>query len=246
MSRLSPWHWWRVFLALPNTHPFKTIGMALLVALICSFAVALTAVTLKPLRDENWLRESAASLVELVQVLDLGAPRARLVELASGAYVMQVPGTRTALDPNRDLAGLGEIETVGEVYELYADGHLELVVLPVRGTGYQSLLKGYLALRGDLNTIAALSFHEQNETPGMGARIKEQAWQDLWSGKQLADASGTIRIEVVRGKGEGDHQVDGISGATRTLTGVSKLVRFWLGPDGYGPYLAQLKSREGG
>ena len=83
------------------------------------------------------------------------------------------------------------------------------------------------------------------ETPGLGARIENDAWQALWPGKQVADAEGVIRIEVVKGAGAGPHEVDGITGATRTSTGVTNLLRFWLGPDGYGPYLERLRSESG-
>jgi len=246
MSKSLPLRWWFDFLALPNTSPFKTIGIAFMVALVCSFAVSLTAVKLKPLHQANQLRESAASLVEVMEALGYGMPRQRLVTLADGAYAGKDSGTREVLDSEQDLAGLGELETVAVVYELYEEGGLQLVVLPVRGSGYQSLLKGYLVLEADLNTVAALTFHEQNETPGMGARIEEEAWQSLWIGKQVADKEGIFRLRVVRGKGEGDHEVDGISGATRTVTGISKLLQFWLGPQGYGPYLQRLKSRYAG
>lgn len=245
MASVNPLKWWQSFLALPNPYPVKTIGIALLVALACSFAVALTAITLKPTLDTNRLRESAASLVELVETLGLDLPTARQVELASGAYVPRVPGTTARLDAGRDLAGLVEVETVAEVYELRRDGRVELVVLPVRGAGYQSVLKGYLALHADLNTIAALTFHEQNETPGMGAKITSKAWQALWVGKRVAGDDGEIRIRAVRGGGDGDHEVDGISGATRTVTGINNLLRFWLGPDGYGPYLERLRAETG-
>ena len=243
MNKVLPLHWWRNFLELPNPHPLKTIGMAFLVALVCSFVVALTAVSLKPLHNANQLRESAASLVEVMEALGYGIPSRRLVTLADGTYAEKDPNARITLEAEQDLAGLGEIETVAELYELYEDGQLMLVVLPVRGSGYQSLLKGYLVLEADLNTVAALTFHEQNETPGMGARIEEKAWQSLWIGKQVADKDGVFRLKVVRGKGEGVHEVDGISGATRTVTGISKLLQFWLGPQGYGPYLIRIKSR---
>ncbi len=245
MTSVNPARWWQAFLGLPNPHPAKTIGIALLVALACSVTVALTAINLKPLHDANRLRESAASLVALIDALGVAMPRARLVDLASGEYVAQDPGAKIALDAGRDLAGLGEIEAVAEVYELFDDGRVELVVLPVRGAGYQSVLKGYLALRADLDTIAALTFHEQNETPGMGAKIADPAWQALWTGKRVADADGTIRVRAVRGDGEGEHEVDGISGATRTVTGINNLLQFWLGPDGYGPYLARLRAESG-
>ena len=241
MSRANPLSWWRSFLTMPNTHPLKTVGVVFLVALTCSFAVSLTAITLKPLQDANRLRQSAASLVEVLEVLDVGMPRVRMVELATGAYAKRDPGIWLVIASDQDIAGLGELETVATVYEVYQDDQLQLVILPVRGSGYKSTLKGYLALRGDLNTVAALTFHEQDETPGMGARIEEKHWQALWTGKQVVDEDGVIRIEVVKGEGAGVHEVDGISGATRTGSGVTKLVQFWLGPNGYGPYLARLK-----
>jgi Na+-transporting NADH:ubiquinone oxidoreductase subunit C len=45
---------------------------------------------------------------------------------------------------------------------------------------------------------------------------------------------------------EASFQVDGISGATRTSEGVSDLLRFWLGEDGFGPFLATLGAPRGG
>lgn len=245
MVSLNPFSWWRAFLALPNSHPVKAVGVVLLVALVSSLVVSVTAVTLKPLQDANRLRESAASMMEMLKTLGGGTPDTRLVDLASGAYTNRDPGTKTDLPVGRDSAGLGRREDVATVYELREDGALKLVILPVRGTGYQSTLKGYLALKADLNTVAALTFYEQAETPGMGARISENAWQALWSGKQVTDTQGIIRIEVVKGAGAGVHEVDGISGATRTGTGITNLVRFWLGPDGYGPYLKRLERERG-
>jgi len=245
MFRFNPISWWRGFLGLRNDSPAKTVGVALLVALVCSLVVSVTAVTLRPLQDANRLAESAAQMLGMLETLGEGIPDSRLVDIATGAYVNRDPDTSTELPAEGDGAGLGSREDVATVYELRDGGALRLVILPVRGAGYQSMLKGYLALQADLNTVAALTFHEQDETPGMGARIEEDAWQALWPGKQVADAEGVIRIEVVRGAGAGLHEVDGISGATRTGNGVSNLLRFWLGPDGYGPYLDRLRTETG-
>lgn len=237
----SPFSWWRHFLRLPNDSPAKALGVALLVALACAFVVSVTAVTLRPLQKANRLADSAAHMLELLETLGAGIPDTRLVDLSTGAYVSRDPGTRTELPDNRDLAGLGSREDVATVFELRDGGLLRLVILPVRGAGYQSVLKGYLALKADLNTVAALTFYEQDETLGMGARVEDDAWQALWPGKQITDAEGVIRIKVVKGAGAGVHEVDGISGATRTGNGVTNLLQFWLGPDGYGPYLDRLK-----
>ncbi len=238
MPSANPLHWGRSFLALPNESAVKTIGVALFVALSCSLVVSVTAVALKPLRDANRQAQSAARMLD---ILGSGVPRTRLVELATGAYVDRNPGTSTQLPPERDRAGLGSREDVASVFEVREGGALKLVILPVRGTGYQSTLKGYLALKADLKTVAALVFYEHGETPGLGARIERDAWRALWPDKQLSDDEGVIRLEVVKGAGTGVHEVDGISGATRTGRGVTRLIQFWAGPDGYGPYLGRLR-----
>jgi Na+-transporting NADH:ubiquinone oxidoreductase subunit C len=245
MASANPISWWRGFIALPNDTPAKTLGVALLVALVCSLVVSIAAVTLKPLRDANRLADSAAHITGIVEILGAGLPDTRFVDLATGAYVDRDPGTRADLPAERDFAGLGSREDVATVFELREGSELKLVILPVRGTGYQSTLKGYLALKADLNTVAALSFYAHKETPGLGSRIEESAWRALWPGKRVADAEGVISIEVVKGAGAGVHQVDGISGATRTGIGITNLVRFWLGPDGYGPYLQRLRKEAG-
>ena len=230
-----------------KTHnSLKTLGVAFLVALVCSIIVSISAVTLRPLQDANRLGESSQALVDMVGALGAGTPKALLIERTSGKTVRRDNARTTKLDPEHDIAGIGQIEDVLTVYELFNNSGLEMIILPVRGSGYKSTLKGYLALKGDLNTIAALTFHQQDETPGMGALIMEKQWQALWADKHIADENGTIRIEVTKGSAGTDEnkmfEVDGISGATRTGRGVTNLVRFWLGPDGYGPYIQRLKS----
>ncbi|MEO2048054.1 MAG: FMN-binding protein [Pirellulales bacterium] len=55
-----------------------------------------------------------------------------------------------------------------------------------------------------------------------------------------------MALQVVKGmvpsnSPQAIHQIDGLSGATITSRGVSNLVRYWLGPDGFGPYLEKLR-----
>jgi Na+-transporting NADH:ubiquinone oxidoreductase subunit C len=119
-----------------------------------------------------------------------------------------------------------------------------LVILPVYGVGYQAMIRGYLALEGDLNTVAGLTITEQAETPGLGAKITEPAWQALWPGTKLADDTGAIHFAVVKGGATTDYEVDGITGATRTGNAVANMIRFWVGPDGFGPVLDKLKRGE--
>jgi Na+-transporting NADH:ubiquinone oxidoreductase subunit C len=267
MSDLSPLTWWRRFLALPNDSLSKTLGVALLVALVAATAVSVTAISLKPRQQahveaarEAKLAVMVATLPGLADILrETGAEtlEAVLVDLQTGQIAIDTDpagydylaaqsdaAQGMALVAADDGAGIGMRPDLAPVYLLRGADGLALVVLPVYGKGYQSTIRAYLALRGDLRTIAGLSIYEQGETPGLGSRITDPGWMGLWAGKTAMDAGGAVTITVVRGAGADASQVDGITGATRSSTGVANLVRFWLGPLGFGPFLARLQAGE--
>ncbi len=248
---------WRRFAALPKDSLPKTLGFAFLVALTAALVVSLASVLLKPMQQANLERERQARITAIVSqaIGDPGPLTAYVVDLASGRIASgmdpvsfdqlaaaKAPETSVAIPPQADLAGLGRRAKHATVFIRFEADKPVLIVLPVRGLGYQSTLFGFLALRGDGNTVAALNFYRQGETPGLGARITEPAWQALWPGKKLADESGTLRIDVVKGTGRGPYEVDGITGATRTGSGISRLLRFWLGDWGFGPFLDRVKA----
>jgi len=261
---VDPLALWARFLARPNTDRTKTLGIAFLVALVCGLAVSTVAVTLRPFVlaniDADRQARLSAMLTELPGIGDIlaeagaGALEIVLVDLRSGQPATDIdaatydalaaasdPEQSTALSRAEDLAGLGRRENVAPVYAVRREGRLVLLVLPVRGTGYQSTIKAYLALEGDLNTVAALTVYEQGETPGLGGRIAEAGWQSQWAGKQVA-RDGEVVIEVVRGDAAGPTEVAGISGASVTGYAVTDMIQFWLGPMGFGPYLARLRA----
>lgn len=253
----------KAFLARSNEDPVKIIGVACAVALASALVVSTASVALKPYQDAHLEAERAARMAQMLERLpgmedilaQAGADSlvTRLVDLSDGSFVDGIdpdsydpaaaasdPQSAIAIPADADLAGLRQRAPYAPVYLLERDGALELVLLPVSGTGYQSTIRAMLALQADLTTIAALTILEQNDTPGMGARIEEPEWQALWAGKQISDGSGAITIEVVRGQGSEPYQVDGISGATRTGNGVTAMLRYWLGAHGFGPFLQRL------
>lgn len=264
MADQAPRGPWQRFLARPNSDRGKTLGVAFLVALVCGLAVSTAAVSLRPLIAANVDAERqarmAAMLADLPGIGDIlaeagaGAVDLQLVDLASGTLVSDRdpasydplaaaadPAMSTELSRAEDFAGLGRRENIAPVYLVRRDGALALLVLPVRGTGYGGLIKAYLALEGDLDTVAAFTVYEQSETPGLGGRITEPDWQAQWAGKQFAQ-DGAVVIEVVRGEASGPHEVAGISGASVTGYAVTDMVQFWLGPSGYGPFLERLRA----
>lgn len=267
MADLNPLNWWRKFLALPNDNLAKTLVFAFLLALTAAVFVSVGAVTLRPYQKANLERERQARMAEIISALPqisgllneaaVDALEVRIVNLETGQFETGIdagsydqrqaakdPERSTELPPEADIAGLKRRADYAPVYLLRRNDELQLVVLPVHGAGYQSMLYAYLALQADGNTIAGLTFYEQGDTPGFGARVEEPAWQALWPGKMIADEDGTIRISVVRGGATGLFEVDGISGATRTSNGVSNMLRFWMGDDGFGPFLARVRAGE--
>jgi Na+-transporting NADH:ubiquinone oxidoreductase subunit C len=107
---------------------------------------------------------------------------------------------------------------------------------------------GYLALAPDGTTIRGLRFYEHAETPGLGDQVDKPGWRAQWDGKIAYATNGAPRIEVIRGKvqpgPDAEYQVDGLSGATLTGRGVTNLLHYWLGPEGFGPYLDRLRQDE--
>jgi Na+-transporting NADH:ubiquinone oxidoreductase subunit C len=104
---------------------------------------------------------------------------------------------------------------------------------------------GFLALDKDLATIRGLSFYKHGETPGLGGEVDNPVWKAKWPGRLAFGEAGTPDIHVIKGAAgpvESDpHRVDGLSGATITSNGVTHLLRFWLGENGFGPYLSKLR-----
>ena len=142
------------------------------------------------------------------------------------------------------MPGIAKTEKYAVIYVIEDGDELHGVVLPIYGKGLWSTMYGFLALEADMQTAKGITFYKQGETPGLGGEVDNPKWKALWPGKKLRNEDGEVLIHVVKSQGTGDEQVDGLSGATITTLGVNDFVRFWLGEEGFGPYLKQLESKE--
>lgn len=267
MADFNPIVWWKKLLGLPNDSLTKTLAVAFLVVFTASVLVSVTAVSLRPFHLANLDKERQAQFSAMVAALPgmedilsgagVDNMEIRIVDLATGDFSSDIdaasydqreaatdPALSTQIPSDLDLAQLKQRANFAQIFVLRKDSKIELVVLPVRGLGFQSMLYAYLALWADGNTVAGLIFYEQGETPGIGTRIEEPDWLALWPGKQIADEDGTVKIAVVRGQATSELEVDGISGATRTGNGVTNMLQFWLGDLGFGPFLTRLRTGE--
>jgi len=137
--------------------------------------------------------------------------------------------------------GISRREKYAYVYQIMESGKIEQTVVPIYGKGLWSTLYGYLALQGDLRTVGGITFYEHKETPGLGGEVDNPAWKAKWPDKQVFDEQGNVDFQVIKGAVDANsaaaaHQVDGLSGATITSRGVSNMVQYWVGPDGFGKF----------
>ena len=154
------------------------------------------------------------------------------------------PATSRAAPPNA--AQVIRLPNRALVYEgRDAQGRLQLHVLPVEGLGLWGMLYGFIALDPTIETVQALTFYEHKETPGLGGEVDNPRWKALWRGRRPFNDAFEPDLTVIRGRAgppdEDPHRVDGLSGATVTSRGVTNLLEFWLGNDGFGPYLNRLR-----
>ena len=147
------------------------------------------------------------------------------------------------LDKKTDTVNIKWREKYSQVFTLKSeDGEkIEMYVFPVRGYGLWSMMQGYMAVKPDLETVGGLTFYAHGETPGLGGEITNQKWKDKWPGKEIYK-NGEVELSVKKGnQSDNEYAVDALSGATITSNGVTSLVHFWLGEEGFGAYIAQQK-----
>jgi Na+-transporting NADH:ubiquinone oxidoreductase subunit C len=252
------------FKAMPVDSTPKTIFVAVALCLFCSMVVAMAAVSLRPVQEANKLRDKRINILQVAGLYEEGidvdtafteAFDPRVVELETGEYTDAVDvATYDERAATQDLnlsvaltddpAGIGRKANYETVYLMEDDaGNIERVILPIHGYGLWSTLWGFIALEANGNDIYGLQFYEHAETPGLGAEVDNPRWRAQWSGKKLRDEEGDLEITVSKAPSPAGQEfhVDALAGATLTSRGVDNLVRYWMGEDGFGPYLAKLR-----
>jgi len=190
----------------------------------------------------------------------LNSIETRIVDLESGEFTDAVdietfdarkaagdPEMGMVIPPEDDVAHIKRRAKYAKVYLVKKDGKLDSIILPVNGYGLWSTMYGFLALEADVETVRGINFYDQAETPGLGGEVVNPIWRSLWKGKKVYNQDGEPALHLVKGhvdpsKLDAEYQVDGLAGATLTSQGVNNLIKYWLGQNGFGPFLNKFKS----
>ena len=167
-------------------------------------------------------RTANAKAEEVRSILDvLGVP---LEEKATSRELVEL------FDSHVQIEGATGDRVVLYKYVDPGNGTVIATAVPFRGMGLQGPIAGVLALEPDMKTIHGITFHEQEETPGLGGEIASTWFREQFKGKIIESSTGEVGIRIVRGGGaSGPHEVDAITGATMTSRKVEGMLNEVLG-----------------
>ena len=227
-----------------NTYTFSfAIIMVIIVAAILSTA----SIQLKPYQDVNIELEKKQNILSSVGVnilrdsANIVYPKYIKEELVLNYNGDILEGSAFNLDLSVEL----KKDKSSQLLPLFiseVDNEIKYIV-PLRGKGLWGPIWGFIALEKDLNTVYGAVFDHKAETPGLGAEINRDFFQDPFKGKNIFNEEGVFKSIVVK-KGGADikdkYAVDGISGGTITSDGVTDMLSERLKM--YLPYFERLKS----
>jgi Na+-transporting NADH:ubiquinone oxidoreductase subunit C len=244
----------------------KVLIVAFALCIVCSVIVSTAAVALRPMQQLNQELDRKTNILNVAKLYEPGMDveevfseqiTARVVDLDTGEYsdefdpdtydsfeAARDPASGRTLSGDQDIAGLSRVENYATVYLIGGEDDPEQIVLPIRGQGLWGLMRGFLAVEGDGNTIVSITYYEHSETPGLGAEVNNPRWQAQWEGKKIYDEEGDLspEIHLTKGGASSEYEVDALSGATLTSNGVTNMLQFWLSEEAFGPYLARFRS----
>ncbi|GGF79041.1 Na(+)-translocating NADH-quinone reductase subunit C [Alteromonas lipolytica] len=238
----------------------KTVGVVLAVCLVCSIIVAGSAVGLREQQQSNAAKDKMSNILHAAGLLDQAKGNiegtytdfveTRYVDLSTGEFVdapaadydmykaaKEADASVKVENSNVGFQRRAKVASVYLVYDSAAKESVNRIILPVHGSGLWDLMYGFLALDADGKTVRELIYYQQKETPGLGGEVQNPSWQAKWDGKKLYN-NGDVALEVKKNAGEDNpYAVDALSGATLTSNGVNNTVQYWVGENGFGPFL---------
>ncbi len=257
-------------LVLSNDSLEKTIAVALALCLVCAVLVSLATVALRPLQSYNKALDMKKNILDVAGLLQDNTDidqafkeriESKIVDLKTGEYIDSINADdydqrKAAKDPaqnelipvDKDIASIRMKAKYTKIYLVKKGDQLQSIILPINGYGLWSTMYGFLALEPDAQTVQSINLYDQAETPGLGGEVVNPVWRALWKGKKVYSDKGDVALTLVKGgvdetRADAVYKVDGLAGATLTSRGVSNLIQYWMGAEGFATYLNKIRTK---
>ncbi len=226
-----------------NSDVYAIIYSAIVVVIV-AFLLAGVSSLLKDTQDANVELDKKKQILASLNERNLLDAAATYNTLIVADPIVDAQGNTVAENGGFEVANDAISENNLPLYVAkLADGSTKYII-PMTGNGLWGGIWGYLALNDDCNSIYGVYFSHASETPGLGAEIAGDKFQNRFTKdkdgnpvvKKVYNENGEVALSVVKKSSDADYHIDAISGATITSSGVDGMLKLKLAP--YYKYLA--------
>lgn len=211
-----------------NSDIYAIIYSAVVVVIV-AFLLAGVSSVLKEDQDANVELDKKKQILASLNIKNDANPAEKYENTIVSDIVVNVAGESVKEEGGFDVENDEINDNNLPLYIATVDGETKYVI-PMTGNGLWGGIWGYLALNDDCNTIYGVYFSHASETPGLGAEIAGDKFQSRFPGKKVYNADGTVALSVVKKGTDVEYDVDGVSGATITCSGVNEMLKQKLAP----------------
>lgn len=219
-----------------------TIVFTTIVTVVLGLGLSVTA---DSLRDRQSINEQLDIKKNILSVLGFGQSNDWTNDKVQSLYEQNI--NEFMVDKTGSIISAVESSDLNKytIYQSRENDKVTGYAIPIAGKGLWGTMYGYFAIEPDAETVKGITFYRHKETPGLGAEVDKEWFQNNFVGKKLIDTNGSlVSVEVVKGyvsstDPKAMHKVDGISGATITGKGLTTFLKNDL--QKYEPYLAKVR-----
>ena len=214
-----------------------TIVYAAVMVIIVAFLLVFVSQTLKERQTANVINDTKQQILSALNLRDQADVASTYSKVIKADALMQANGSLQDYKGEFNTSYKSEFDKGNlHVFVAEIDGQKKYVI-PMNGLGLWGTIWGYIALNEDRNTVYGIYFSHSSETPGLGGEIAGTKFQDRFPGKLVVNGR-DVALKVVKyGKADksSKYEVDGVTGATITSTGVNTMINKVL--SAYIPFL---------
>ena len=207
------------------------------VVVIVAFLLAGVSSVLKPTQDANIALDKKKQILASLNIKNELDVAAKYDEVIKKELVINAEGVEVADNGGFDVKNEDVNENNLPLYIAEVNNEKKYII-PMTGNGLWGGIWGYIALNADCNTIYGVYFSHASETPGLGAEIAADKFQNQFTKdkdgnkvvKMVYNENGEVALEVKKGKGDANYHIDAVSGATLTCNGVDDMFKRKLAP----------------
>ena len=221
-----------------NSDIYAIIYSAVVVVIV-AFLLAGVSSLLSPKQQDNIRLDKKKQILASLNERNLADAAAKYDELIKADYIVNAEGNVVAQEGGFEVKNEDVNDGNLPLYIAEIDGARKYII-PMTGNGLWGGIWGYIALNDDCNTIYGVYFSHASETPGLGAEIAGDKFQNRFTKdkdgnaivKKVYDENGKVALAVEKGKGVAgeDYHIDAVSGATITCNGLQVMLETKLAP----------------